>query len=361
LELLLQPPCVVTGYRPSHLLSSALLRHGSTAASAIPASVHQSAFDFKPWVESELLKAGVGGLGWKYDQPGSFELARHLVNDGPVMVRAARTSGGVGLVAIRDQAELTRLEATAGWGMTSHVAGGLTAVAPLLEGLVPVNVGAVIYRDDIRLHPASVQLIGVPGATTRPFGYCGNDFVATTGLGSKTLERLEKMTTTVGWWLHRYGLRGAFGVDFLVDEHRVLFTEVNPRLQGSTALSSRIAVEAGQSCVVLEHLAAGLGLAPCGSSRSLSWWAERSDYAQLVVHAAGPGPVRMSPAARVGELTQAGAVAYADLCTNADLLTDEGAALCRLTVRGQITMSGFELLPGQDQLLGGWLPEGVPA
>ena len=140
------------------------------------------------------------------------------------------------------------------------VAEAFVSVAPFLSDAVPVNVGATAWHDGVTVHYPSVQLIGIPECVTRRFGYCGNDFGLAKDLDRAILDQIESATVTIGNWLRSYGYRGTFGVDFLVHDGVLLFTEINPRFQGSTHASCKLAIDAGESCLMLEHLAAIMGM-----------------------------------------------------------------------------------------------------
>src|SRR5690606_22046574 len=73
------------------------------------------------------------------------------------------------------------------------------------------------------------QLVGVAELNALPFHWCGS-------IGPVTLdtrgEILARRTGTV--LAHRFGLRGLFGCDFIVNaKGEPLLTEVNPRYTGS--------------------------------------------------------------------------------------------------------------------------------
>ena len=83
-------------------------------------------------------------------------------------------------------------------------------------------------------------MIGIPGSTLNTFGYCGNDFTRIRELDVTVLQALQEMTIRAGRWLSSMGYVGAFGVDALLHEGEVFLTEVNPRYQGSSLLSSHL-------------------------------------------------------------------------------------------------------------------------
>lgn len=297
----------------------------------------QSAFEHKPWLESSIAGLGIAHIPWTYvadlDQ---FETVR-LLDDGPVMLRPSRTTGGVGLVRLDDSDRLEEL-----W---PDEAEAYVSVAPFIEGGVPVNVGAVAWHDGITIHSASLQLIGIPGCTTRPFGFCGNDFGAVGELDNPVLDEIERSTVAVGDWLRGFGYLGAFGVDFLVKDNVPLFTEVNPRFQGSTHASCRMSVERDESCILLEHLAAflGIGAPPTLHLRDL---AHRTDQlAHIVVHHTKPDPRSIDASVLVDRMSDEFGFVRADVVAGADLVVEPGAAIARLTVRDRVTRTGFDLDP----------------
>lgn len=252
------------------------------------------------------------------------------------MLRRSRTTGGVGLVRIDDPAALEAM-----WPRQDEA---FVSVAPYIDRAVPVNVSGVVWRDGVTVHPASVQLIGVPGCTTRAFGYCGNDFGALADFDVDLVDAIERATVAIGGWLGGYGYRGAFGVDFLVDEHGVpLFTEINPRFQGSTHLSCQIAVLDGQSCLLLEHLAALLDVSVPRRVSLRDWIGVAGSLAHFVVHWPGEDGAAVDPAPLVRELARDPRFLRSDVLTTPVLRTRGGATVARVTVDHRLTETGFEL------------------
>ncbi len=248
----LHRPSVVVTYRPSAFIASVTFPRRDRCRYLGLFKDHQRAFDFKPWVETAVEEMGIPIVPWRYVVDADQLLSIPFLESGPLIVRPSRTTGGVGFSRLEEAEALAALLDE----LVSPV-----AVAPFIEDGVPVNVGAVVWRDGVTLHPASVQLIGIPCLTQRPFGYCGNDFGAVAWLDSAKFAAMEDAVTRIGRWMGARGYRGAFGVDFLVtEEGPPLFTEVNPRFQGSTHASCQISVERGESCLMLEHLAALLGM-----------------------------------------------------------------------------------------------------
>jgi hypothetical protein len=87
-----------------------------------------------------------------------------------------------------------------------------------------------------------------------------------------------------GRWLAAKGYLGAFGVDALLAGDHVYLTEINPRFQGSSALSAWLDGELRRPDLFLCHMAAWLGVeAPPGPPlRELV--AAQPPAAQVVAH-----------------------------------------------------------------------------
>lgn len=330
---------VLVPYRPSQFLSSILFARADLCEPLGIAGVLQSAFEHKPWVETSLKD--VPRIPWKYIADEEQLTATTLFDGKPVVLRRSRTSGGEGLVKVGGADELAT-----NW---SHVDESFLAVAPHLDG-IPVNIGAVVWRDGITLHHASVQLIGIDGLVAREFGYCGNDFGAARELDPAVVDQIESTTLVIGAWLREHGFLGGFGVDFLVHEGQALFTEVNPRFQGSTHASAQLDIEAGQSCLLLEHVAAWLGVpAPGPQERgALKDIVEATpDFAHFVAH--WNGPAAHLDVSRLADRARAlpGTVRV-ELLPGSEIICEPGAAIMRWTGRRRVTRDGYALLPEFD-------------
>jgi hypothetical protein len=330
-------------YRPSTFVSAVCFARRDRCRYLGLFGDHQSAFDHKPWVETAVADLGIPHIPWTYvADDDQLETLRYL-EDGPIMLRPSRTSGGVGLVRVDDIARLGTL-----WPSQDEA---YVSVAPFVSGAVPVNVGAVAWRDGVTVHHASVQLIGTPGCTNRPFGYCGNDFGAVQELGSAELDAIEKHTVTIGHWLRRHGYIGAFGIDFLVKDGVPLFTEVNPRFQGSTRASCQLSVERGESCLLLEHLAALLGREAPPSAPLVEQSRSVDRFGHFVVHNTGDTPGSIDPSALIAQFPSG---ARADVVTRASLHTDPGATIARVSVHERLTSTGFDFTEPWAEITAAW-------
>lgn len=274
--------CVLVTYRPSAFTSSLAFSMEDTMSLAGMHLDRQRGFEHKPWVETQLSQREVRTLGWRYIADSRRSIVLRTLEDGPLVIRTSRGSGGVGVSLVRTAEDLELL-----WPDESdHFA----AVAPYVDDAIPVNLSGCVFADgSISCHPPSVQLIGDEALTSRPFGYCGNCFSSIKGLTPAALDALQELLLTVGAWLHEERYLGAFGVDALVRGDDVLFTEVNARMQGSTALSAQIAQRLDLPDLVLDHLASNLGLPKAHRSPTVRDWASmQPDVAHVIVHNSDP-------------------------------------------------------------------------
>ncbi len=369
-------PVAMTTYRPSHFLS-ALTFVTSGSSSAIPEGRESTcrylglfkdrhlAFEHKPWVETELrdqlLEVGVKILPWRYVAFEDKRLVERLLERGPVILRPNRTSGGMGISLIQTSDDLStrwaaEIASPAPPGFNDHFMG----ISEYVHPSVPINVGACVFDSTaITLHPASVQLIGIDGFTNRRFGYCGNDFAAIADLESAVLTQLDRATRLVGRWLASMGYRGAFGVDYLSTDDQLYFAEVNPRMQGSTALSASLAAETRHVDICLDHLAAFLDLPPAESLTLSDWLAELPPSSHLIRHQP-PADSRGHPG-RAEYLARVPAGVRPVLIPDDHISVEPGAVLCRYEFRRQITRTGFDLVSDVRGELNAEVPSVAPS
>lgn len=331
----LSRPSAVVPYRPSTFLSAICFARHDRCLHLGMFKGHQDAFEHKPWVETGVAALGLNTIPWQYVPDIEMLNTRTLLDNGPVMLRRSRTSGGVGLEFVDDPSALESL-----WPTEDEA---YVSVAPFIDDALPLNIGAVVWKDGVTVHPASVQLIGIPGCTTRRFGYCGNDFAAAADIDATVLTKVEQATRLVGRWMQGFGYRGAFGVDFLVKDGEPLFTEVNPRFQGSTHLSCRIAVERDESCLLIEHIAAHLGASAPNSMPLARQMSDGVRMSHLVVHNPSAEPQSIEPEPMVSAFRELVGFRRADVLTRPALTTAPDATVARVTLDGSITTTGYSL------------------
>ena len=326
--------CVVVTYRPSAFVSALAFSMNRSMILAGLFKDRQIAFEHKPWVETQLARRGVRALGWEYvANEHHVRVKRLLASEGSLVLRTSRASGGVGMVRVDSDADVDEL-----WPAANEE---FVGVAPFLRHSIPVNLSGCVFADgSVRLHPPSVQLIGIPSCTDRAFGYCGNDFGAIAALDAVVVDRLDQLGRTVGHWLHDERYIGAFGLDAMCAGSDVYFTEVNARFQGSSALSAEIAAGMGEPDLFTDHLAASLGLPASGEGLSLrDWLTSQPAAAHVVVHNTTGTDVRRRPAA---SMMFTRGVRIAQLLPPS-VSADPGAAVCRAIFDRSVTTTGFEL------------------
>lgn len=328
---------VVVNYRPSHLLSNVHFASLDTAQYLGLFKERHSAFEHKPWVETQLAARGIRIIPWRYlAEERRADLASFLT-PGPVVLRASRSSGGTGVVLLSD---IDQLDAS--WETRPDA---LIAVAPFLKDAAPLNVGACVFPDGtVTVHPASYQLIGVPECTNRSFGYCGNDLGLFAQLDPEVIRQVDDLTRAVGRWLWSQNYVGAYGIDAMVDGGTVYFGEVNPRFQGSTSLTTGACEEAGEADLLLDHLAACLGLEPDADSARrtlLDWSTILPPVAQVILHNLQDAEVAVMDTATLRLRTPL--PVHTELVPLDGSVVAPGAILARLVAQGSVSVTGYEL------------------
>jgi hypothetical protein len=342
----LSRPSALLTYRPSRFLSAIWFARRERTLNLGLFGAHQSAFEHKPWVETAVAALGVPHIQWKYVADEEQLLTPSLIDQFPIMLRRSRTSGGEGIVRV-DSPDLVP-------SMWPRGAEAFASVSPFLEDVLPINLGGTVWRDAVTVHYPSIQLIGIPGCGQRPFGYCGNDFGLSRTLEPSLLDQMEESTKKIGSWLGSHGYRGTFGVDFLVHEGVPLFTEVNPRFQGSTHLSCRISVEQGEPCLMLEHLASTLDLPATTRPPLRAQVRDLPDMSHVVVHWSGTEAARVDPLRLIESMRDHGSAIGADVRTRPSLITDPEGVVARITVGASVTVTGFELREPWSSIVTAW-------
>ena len=333
-------------YRPSEFLSSIYFARYEECLYLGQFSAQQSAFEHKPWVETAVADLGLPRIGWTYVANEDQARAREISRMGSVVLRRSRTSGGNGFIHVDTPEDLM-----VAW---EDVDEAFMSVGPYIDGALPVNVGGVVWRDGVTVHHPSVQLVGVESCTRREFGYCGNDFGLIRELDVEVIDQIDANTKAIGAWLGRHGYLGAFGVDFLVRHGVPLFTEVNPRFQGSTSASCQISIDLGRGCILLEHIAAWLGLRCPATEPLREVVAVTPDLSNLVVHWTGLAAARVDVDLLVNGVRRADQSARADVLTPCDVHNETGSTVARFALRRRITQSGFDLSEDLDNSIEGW-------
>lgn len=326
-------------YRAYHFTSNVHFACSETAELVGMFKERQMPFEHKPWVESSLRAEGILTIPWRYLAEERRSDLTGLLDKGPIVLRASRSSGGTGVTLARTPEEIDSR-----WKPRTD---SLIAVAPFLEDALPLNVGACVFPDgSVTVHPGSFQLIGLPECTTRDFGYCGNDLALFKSLPHEIVDRVDEMTRAVGRWMGRMGYVGAFGIDVLVQGDVVYFSEVNPRFQGSTALTTTACAEAGVSDILLDHLAAFLGVDPDPTTSQLTlrqWNGLMPDRSQVILHNLKAADVTL--AHPMGLIPPRNSSVTTEIAPLDGSRVEPGAILCRVVVEAPVSTRGYELVP----------------
>jgi len=308
---LLRQPSVLVCYRPSAFLSSLIYPSGGSCEYWGLPHLLQRAFEYKPWVESQMEALGVRVIPWRHysvvDWPKIMGQSQAL----PCVVRMATGSGGAAITLARDMDDIHTF--------CNRADEGIISVSTYMEGALPLSLNAVVFEDgSVTLSAPSLQLLGLAECTTRPFGFCGNDFAFAQGLAPRVLDELDQAVTRMGAWLARAGYKGCFGADFLLWDDDLYFTEINPRFTASSALAARQHAEMNETDIVLEHMAAFAGLAPISHAplrnsvaemprpRSQIMVFNRSDraIARAHVEVSAPTGAEVTELARIGHIIE---------------------------------------------------------
>lgn len=106
-------------------------------------------------------------------------------------------------------------------------------VSPYIEKSVPLNITAVIYKDDILIFPPSIQI--VVNDSDRLL-YKGADFIAYKELNKDIKQKILRYSKVICENLKNIGYRGICGIDYITDMNEVFFMEINERYQASSYL-----------------------------------------------------------------------------------------------------------------------------
>ncbi|MDR1213861.1 MAG: ATP-grasp domain-containing protein [Propionibacteriaceae bacterium] len=330
----------IVPYRPCEFLSDLTFVRRDHCLYLGMFAGQQRAFEHKPWVETAVAKMDMKWLGWRYLAGRDRAVAEAWIRrEGSVVVRPSRGSGGFGMRRIDTVADLDAF-----WPTSDDT---YVNVSAYRHNALPLNIGAVVWDDGVTLHYPSVQLIGVTACTAWPFGYCGNDFGLTKQLPADIVAEIERTALLLGQWLRSEGFRGAFGVDYLLDRDDLLFTEINPRFQGSTRLSAQMSAGRGEPCLLIDHIAALLHLPTPARPGLRELIMDGPAGGHVVLHNIGDRAVYADTSSLIDKLRDDLNDAYGQLdftvAAPAERRVEAGATLLSMQTRSGLTTDGYRL------------------
>jgi ATP-grasp domain len=301
--------------------------------------------DDKVFVREQLYRIGVSVPAANVvdaDEDGFPGLAAGL--GAPFVLQAPQGAGGQGTYLINDEVDFAaalRGQPLVGQWLASAYAGPLT-----------INVSGVIDADGVVGLATSIQSSGIAEIGAGFGAYCGSDFSRIGALPAEVVTAALSQTRQVGRWLHGLGHRGLFGADIAVDGHDIAFLEVNPRIQGSSWLLSKVQRAGGGEGCLIQHVRALLGQrltdesVPAGMAVGVAG-------SHLMVRWTGPGGVVRSvpPAGSQPLGPGAGTVTVTGLPAVGTILLP-GAIVARLESDASLTEpAGTALLPAVRRFL----------
>ncbi len=188
---------------------------------------------------------------WRQLRNRSYqELASEFGSD--IVVQQPLGAAGAATARLRSQADLD--------GLDDRYLSMDVWVAPCL-GELSFNINAAVIDDLVCVGFPSVQLAGCAELGAPWGGYCGNDYTAATETDAAIIADVQQQTERVGEWLLSRGFEGVYGLDFVLNpgDGRAYAVDLNPRWQGSTALSVQAELGAGRLPLMAALFAAQSG------------------------------------------------------------------------------------------------------
>lgn len=109
-------------------------------------------------------------------------------------------------------------------------------LSPYLKDAISLNVHAIISENKIFLLPGSIQIIY---EIENKLLYSGADFICFQNLSIDKKEQVNDAAFKICSILKDRGYRGILGIDFILQNDKLYFMELNPRFQASTQLINK--------------------------------------------------------------------------------------------------------------------------
>lgn len=187
---------------------------------------------FRNWAES-ICKVQISQLLFG-NQCNYENLCSRFVGYDTFVIQAVHASGGEGTFILNSQNCLTVIPKLA--PSEKYMVSGYE------KSNIPLNIHAIIYKDDILIFPISIQIMRLNGYKLL---YQGADFIAAQSIDSKLLQTFKNYMLNICRQLQYEGYRGVTGVDAMIVRDDVRVLEMNNRFQGSTVLLNMALNNAG--------------------------------------------------------------------------------------------------------------------
>ena len=232
----------------------------------------------------------------------------------------------------------------------------------------PATLEACVTRRGTLVGPLLTELTGCPDLTPYRGGWCGNELAAD-AFAPEVRGQAQRAALALGAALDQAGYRGCFGLDFLLDQDSgtLYLGELNPRLTGTTPLTSQAALDRGLPPLLLYHLAEWVGIdLPVEPHEFNGVWLEpqtSAGWGQLILgHLGSPAVVTAAPPSGIWRLSPDGTAFFVRLGFSYQEVADEsealflrttdvggvvhlGACCGRLATRGRVLSEDGQLTP----------------
>lgn len=150
-----------------------------------------------------------------------------------------------------------------------------------------INTSACATREGVAVARYFHQLVGLPQVTNVKGAHCGNDTASHLKLNEETLPQAYRATIQIGEELLRRGYRGAFGIDFVVDQSGLPHViEINARLQSTTSILTPFQLSLNLVPLIALHILEHLNLDyrfDVAKYNERNWQRTTSDVSQIAL------------------------------------------------------------------------------
>ena len=124
-------------------------------------------------------------------------------------------------------------------------------VSPYLSNALSINVHIIVCENNILVFPGSIQ---ITCEIRTKILYSGADFICYESLSTSIKQKVNATAHKIANYLKNKGYRGILGIDFLLQDDKLYFMELNPRFQASSELINRTLKHKHQKSLQELHL-----------------------------------------------------------------------------------------------------------